>query len=213
MYLLAKIFISVVLLLSTCYVRPVAKPDETGVNNEKPSASKHADPEKTKSDAENPKEKTLKVVGVNDGDTITVFDQENKKQFKIRLATIDAPEYTQAFGKKSRRNLSDLVYKKEITVNSFGKDRYGRLIGEIFLDGKNINLAQIQSGYAWHYKRHQKQQTYAKRLIYAQAQKDAKENRLGVWQYDNPIPPWAYRKKNPRSDRKNRIETLRKFES
>lgn len=211
MHLLAKIFISVPLLFSTCFVRQEVKTDQTEVDTETiRTTEKEPRDERENTRASSDEKPTIKVVGVNDGDTITVFDEENNKQFKIRLATIDAPEYTQAFGKKSRQHLSDLVFNKRILINSYGKDRYGRLIGEVFVEGKNINVAQIKNGYAWHYKRHQKQQTIKQRLIYSRAQDEAKDKRLGIWQYDNPVPPWAYRKKSPRNQK---IEKFRKSEN
>jgi len=52
-----------------------------------------------------------RVVSIHDGDTITVLDA-SRKQHKIRLAGIDAPELKQAFGTRSKQNLSALVYSR-----------------------------------------------------------------------------------------------------
>jgi len=46
-----------------------------------------------------------RVVALSDGDTITILDTA-KVQHKIRLAGIDAPEKGQAFGERSKQNLS-----------------------------------------------------------------------------------------------------------
>ena len=72
------------------------------------------------------------VVGVSDGDTITVL--VDKTPYKIRLAGIDAPESRQAFGQASKQHLSALVYKKPVTVLWVKKDRYGRTIGKVMVD-------------------------------------------------------------------------------
>lgn len=71
---------------------------------------------------------TGKVIGVSDGDTITILDSGNR-QHKIRLEGIDAPESNQAFGSRAKQSLSDLVFGKTVTVTSRKKDRYGRVLG------------------------------------------------------------------------------------
>ena len=86
---------------------------------------------------------TGKVVGVSDGDTITVLDA-SKRQHKVRLDGIDAPESSQDFGSRAKQSLSDLVFGKTVTVLGSKKDRYGRTLGKVMLsDGKDINLEQI----------------------------------------------------------------------
>jgi endonuclease YncB( thermonuclease family) len=85
---------------------------------------------------------TGKVVGVSDGDTIVVLDA-GKRQHKVRLIGIDAPESGQDFGQRAKQSLSDLVFGKTVTVTSEAKDRYGRVLGDVTLDGKNINLEQV----------------------------------------------------------------------
>ena len=68
---------------------------------------------------------TGRVVGIADGDTVTVLDAQ-KVQHKIRLAGIDAPEKAQPFGNRSKVSLSDLAFDKMVTVESDKRDRYGR---------------------------------------------------------------------------------------
>jgi endonuclease YncB( thermonuclease family) len=85
---------------------------------------------------------TGKVVGVSDGDPITMLD-EQKRQHKIRLDGIDAPESSQDFGSRSKQSLSDLVFGSVVTVNSSKKDRYGRTVGKVTLNGRDINLEQL----------------------------------------------------------------------
>lgn len=97
---------------------------------------------------------TGRVVGVSDGDTITVIDNTNT-QFKIRLAGIDAPEKKQAFGQVSKKALSDLVFGKQVNVEYDKQDRYGRTIGKVLVNGTDANLEQVKQGLAWFYRKYQ----------------------------------------------------------
>lgn len=134
-----------------------------------------------------------RVVGIADGDTVTILDVSNT-QFKIRLMGIDAPEKKQAFGNKSKEHLSNLVYNKQVTVEYYKKDKYGRTVGKILVDGVDANLEQVKTGMAWHYKKYQKEQTLEDRLKYTQAEEYAGKNKIGLWIDAGPTPPWEYRK-------------------
>lgn len=133
-----------------------------------------------------------KVVGVTDGDTITVLDQSNK-QHKIRFQGIDAPESRQDFGQKSKQNLSDMVLGKSVTVLYDKLDKYGRVVGKVLLDGKDVNLEQIKAGLAWHYKQYENEQTPEDRKIYSEAEIAARSAKIGLWSIPNPIAPWNFR--------------------
>lgn len=135
-----------------------------------------------------------RVVGVSDGDTVTVIDA-NKTQYKIRLAGIDAPEKAQAYGQKSKESLSDLVFGKQVDVEWSKQDRYGRTVGKIVLGGVDINLEQIKRGMAWHYKQYQNEQSQEDRDAYAQYQSQAQERRVGLWRDPAPIEPAVFRQK------------------
>jgi endonuclease YncB( thermonuclease family) len=134
---------------------------------------------------------TGKVVGIADGDTVTVYD--GSVQTRIRLAGIDAPESGQAFGQRSKQNLSGLIFGKTVTVTSDKIDRYGRTVGVITLDGEDVNIKQIEAGLAWHYKQYEREQTPAERAAYSDAEINARQDKLGLWSDPNPIPPWDYR--------------------
>lgn len=133
-----------------------------------------------------------KVVGISDGDTITVLNSA-KTQHKIRLAGIDAPEKAQAFGVRSKQHLSDLVFGKSVSVDWNKTDKYGRTIGKVVVNGQDANLSQVQAGLAWHYKQYEKEQSAPDRSSYAQAEIDAKARRLGLWHDAIPVPPWDFR--------------------
>src|SRR5687768_8777528 len=98
------------------------------------------------------------VVGVSDGDTITVLDAD-RRQHKIRLAGIDAPERHQGFAERSKQNLSSLAFKKQATLDCYKTDPYKRKVCRVQVDGKDVALAQVRSGLAWHYKRFENEQT------------------------------------------------------
>lgn len=136
-----------------------------------------------------------RVVGVADGDTITVLDSTNTQQ-KIRLGGIDAPEKKQAFGNVSKKSLSDMVFNKQVEIEWHKEDRYGRKVGKVFVNDQDINLEQIKRGLAWFYKKYKGELVQEDRIAYVQAQQDAEANRLGLWADQYPIPPWDFRKQN-----------------
>jgi len=134
------------------------------------------------------------VVGVTDGDTITVLDAD-KVQHKIRLTGIDAPEKKQPFGNRSKQSLSDMVFNKTVTVETDMRDRYGRELGKVLAGGKDVNLEQVRAGMAWHYKAYERTQSATDRQAYADAENEAKTVKRGVWMDANPISPWEWRHK------------------
>lgn len=128
-----------------------------------------------------------KVVGVSDGDTISVT--RDGKAEKVRLAFIDCPEKRQAFGQRAKQFTSDMVFGKTVTVKIGSKDRYGRMIGEIILeDGGSLNQELLKVGLAWQYRRYSKD-PYLLRL-----EQTAREEQQGLWIDANPIAPWEFRR-------------------
>ena len=136
---------------------------------------------------------TGRVVGVTDGDTITVLDGSNT-QHKIRLGGIDAPEKKQAFGNASKKSLSDLVYDKRVDIDWYKHDRYGRIVGKVIVDGIDANLEQIKRGMAWYYKKYKGELAVEDRLNYLHALDNAEAEQLGLWAEKNPVAPWDFRK-------------------
>lgn len=134
-----------------------------------------------------------RVVGIADGDTVTVLDDSNT-QTKIRLMGIDAPEKKQPFGNKSKESLSALIFNKQVVVEFNKKDRYGRTIGKITVDGIDANLQQIKAGLAWHYKQYEKEQSAEDRALYAQTEEQSRGERRGLWLDAEPTPPWDWRR-------------------
>jgi endonuclease YncB( thermonuclease family) len=135
-----------------------------------------------------------KVIGITDGDTITVIDSD-KTEHKIRLMGIDAPEKKQDFGNESKKALSNYIYQKEVTVEYKKQDRYKRKVGKVILDKQDICLQMINDGLAWHYKDYEKEQSKKDRDLYRQAELKAREAKIGLWQNNKVIEPSAFRHK------------------
>jgi endonuclease YncB( thermonuclease family) len=128
-----------------------------------------------------------KVVSIADGDTITVLDA-NKKQHKVRLTGIDAPEKKQAFGAKSKDRLGELVADKDVVVEWKENDTYGRTLGKVRQGPLDVNLQMIKDGMAWHYRR------YSKSAELSMAEAEAKAGKKGLWVDPSPVPPWEFRR-------------------
>lgn len=133
------------------------------------------------------------VVGVADGDTITILD-EQKTRHKIRLMGIDAPEKGQPYGDASKRSLSDLAFGQLVVVDYNKRDRYGRVVGKVTRNGKDLNVEQVRRGVAWHYKTYQNEQEIDDRSLYAQEEYLAQRDRRGLWADKEPVAPWDYRR-------------------
>src|SRR5207237_8701394 len=115
-------------------------------------------------------------------------------QHRIRLSGIDAPELHQAFGSSSKQSLSDWVFGKDVTVEYYKTDQYGRLVGKIIINGQDINLEQVKAGMAWHYKEYEREQSSEDRDLYARAEEEARSARRGLWIDANPIEPGEFRR-------------------
>jgi endonuclease YncB( thermonuclease family) len=134
------------------------------------------------------------VVGITDGDTITVLAKDNSEH-KVRLMGIDAPEKTQDFGDESKKALSNYIYQREVTVEYKKQDRYKRKVGKVILDKQDICLQMIKDGLAWHYKDYEKEQSKTDRDLYSQAEVKAREAKRGLWQDNKAIKPSEFRRK------------------
>lgn len=148
------------------------------------------------------------VVGVADGDTVTVLDAA-KNQHKIRVAGIDAPEKAQPFGQRAKERMSALAFRKEVRIEGDKQDRYGRTVAKVWVSPPDCEhcpmtldagLAMLTSGLAWHYKNYQGEQSAEDRERYAFAEYEAKSKRAGLWSMADPVPPWDWRKSRRSGD-------------
>jgi len=135
-----------------------------------------------------------RVVGISDGDTLTILDSD-RRQYKVRLAGIDAPEKSQAFGQASKTSLSEQAFGRDVVVVWDKQDRYGRIIGKILVNQQDLCLQQIKRGMAWHYKQYQKDQAPIDRSEYSEAEAIARVSHVGLWHDKDPTPPWEWRHK------------------
>jgi endonuclease YncB( thermonuclease family) len=128
-----------------------------------------------------------KVVSITDGDTLKVLHAGRIE--KIRLSSIDAPEHNQDFGQRAKQFVFRRCYGRMVTIQEFGKDRYGRTIGEVIQsDGADLNHALVEAGLAWWY------QKYAPHdLELSKLERGARNQHLGLWSVPNPVPPWDFR--------------------
>ena len=109
---------------------------------------------------------------------------------KVRLHGIDTPERDQPYGKQATRNLDKLVGRTVFVVER-DTDRYGRLVGILYTpEGVNVNLEMVCNGSAWWYSRYAKNNR-----AMANCQDKAKDAALGLWESDDPMPPWEWRRK------------------
>jgi endonuclease YncB( thermonuclease family) len=137
------------------------------------------------------------------------------------MTGIDAPEKSQPFGEFCRKLLAQRVAGSEVRVELRGRDRYGRHLGVVFASPRaegevmsaanssvrtdaeslalDINLAQVQAGCAWHYRQYEKQQKPGERVSYSQAEKKAREARVGLWIDSEPLEPWSFRRERQTS--------------
>lgn len=135
-----------------------------------------------------------KVVGISDGDTITVMHDGMEE--KIRLYGVDCPESHQDFGSSAKQFTSGKVFGKTVDIQPVDTDRYGRTVGIVKSDGQAINRALIESGMAWVYDQYCTRSECAE---WRSLQAKAKAGKVGLWSVSNPTPPWEFRHSRSRS--------------
>jgi endonuclease YncB( thermonuclease family) len=128
-----------------------------------------------------------KVIAVLDGDTIEVLHE--KKPERIRLYGIDCPEKWQAFGQKAKQATSSLVFRKDVRVETHGRDKHRRTLGTVFQGEVNVNQELVKNGWCWWFSKYVPKDTLLK-----QFEQEAKEAKKGLWADPNPTPPWLYRR-------------------
>jgi micrococcal nuclease len=133
-----------------------------------------------------------RVVRVIDGDPLVLLIPGHTQE-RIRLAGIDCPERKQAFGTRAKQALARRVAGKEVAVEWEKRDRYGRIVGKVIVDGRDVDLALVREGMCWWYRKYAHEQTPADRGLYENAEAKARAKRLGLWRDPAPIPPWEWR--------------------
>ncbi|GAM10354.1 putative endonuclease [Geobacter sp. OR-1] len=144
------------------------------------------------------------VIKVVDGDTIHIQDSL-KTKVKVRLYGIDAPETEksnkktghvskpgQPYGEEAYQALNSKLFRKNVTIDIMAIDQYKRAVGIVKLSGKSINAEMVAEGYAWAYRQYL---DTPYRSEYIGLEDAARGKRLGLWQQNNPQPPWEFRKR------------------
>lgn len=129
------------------------------------------------------------VSWVLDGDTLTFLPQGQTSSVRVRLDGIDAPESCQTGGEAARDALLALVHRRAVQIKVWREDTYGRWVGTVYRDGRDMNEAMVRQGWAW---------AYSFRVgkgPYAQAQHQAQAEHLGIFgQGDAPMAPPVFRR-------------------
>lgn len=130
------------------------------------------------------------VVAISDGDTLTArcSNTGTVQQVKVRIAAIDAPESKQAFGVRSKENLSRLCFRQQATLQPLDRDDYGRTVANVRCAGRDVAAAQVSAGLAWVYTPYAKKHPQLVPL-----QERAQADRMGLWSQKRPQAPWTYR--------------------
>jgi endonuclease YncB( thermonuclease family) len=128
-----------------------------------------------------------RVVGITDGDTLTLL--VGQRQVRVRLAQIDAPESNQPYGKKAKAALSALAFGRRAHVEVVDIDRYGRTVGEVFVDGIDVNREMVRAGHAWAYTK------YSHTTEIIELEDSARTAKQGLWALpeNQREPPWLWR--------------------
>ena len=134
------------------------------------------------------------VVAVIDGDTLEIVDAQRDRH-RIRLAGIDAPEHDQAHGDAATHALTALAMRRQVMVTGRKVDMWQRLVGQIWLDGRDLNLELVAAGHAWHDRLHRREQTADAQRRYEAAEQAARAGRLGLWALPDPEPPAVFRRR------------------
>ena len=134
---------------------------------------------------------TGRVVGIADGDTLTVLDGA-RRQVRVRLAEIDTPESGQPYGDRARQALSDLAFGKAVRVAVLDTDRHGRTVGRVFAEGLDVNAEMVRRGAAWVYRR------WSRDPSLLRLEEEARAARWGLWALPEAqrVPPWEWRAAN-----------------
>ena len=121
----------------------------------------------------------------------TIEVLHNSHPERIRLSGIDCPEKGQAYGQKAKQAASALVFGKEVTLQTFGKDKYRRTIAKVLLpDGTNVNHALVKEGWCWWYRKYAPGD-----MVLETLETEARESKRGLWADPHPVPPWEWRKR------------------
>ena len=129
------------------------------------------------------------VVSVLDGDTIEILHKQHPE--RIRLSGIDCPEKGQSYGHQAKQATTEMVFGKEVLLQTHGRDRSGSILAEVRLpDGTHVNHTLVKNGWCWWYRKFAPRNTELAGL-----EKQAREAKTGLWRSPVQVPPWEWRKR------------------
>ena len=133
-----------------------------------------------------------KVISITDGDTINVYNTDHG-QVNIRFYGIDSPEKGQPYGQAAGKYLASLIAGAIVDIESIAEDPDGWTVGIVSDGERNINQEMIKAGYAWVYR------WYCNKPFcedWLALENEARTKKIGLWQDQNPIPPWLWSRRN-----------------
>jgi micrococcal nuclease len=127
------------------------------------------------------------VTDVVDGNTL-VMKAHDGETYKILLHGIDSPEPGQRLAAESTEMLKKLLFNQKVTVTPHSRDRFGTRIGAVHIPGQSDpRHDMLRSGLAWPAEKHNDPQLEA-------IKNEAKAKSIGIWEEEDPTPPWTYRR-------------------
>ncbi len=138
-----------------------------------------------------PQNPNLAVVDrIIDGDSLIV--RKGGSHMEIRLWGIDAPEYDQPGSRQAKRKLSELVLGNTVSIFIKYTDKYGRQVALLTSSGVNVNEEMIVTGNSWVHDYFCRETICRKWKV---LEERARNEKRGLWQEDDPIPPWQWKRK------------------
>lgn len=128
-----------------------------------------------------------RVIWVFDGDSFTILNDDEKRE--VRLAGVDSPEKGQPYSNRARQALQRLIKGEIVRVDVDKLDGYGRYVGTVYVGDLNVGREMVRQGLAWWYRYYASDDKILERL-----EREARNNRVGLWRDENPIPPWTWRR-------------------
>lgn len=135
-----------------------------------------------------------RILTVDDGDSF-IARRHDGARIRVRLAGIDAPEKSQPWANRAREKLRGLLREGELRIEPIKTDRWGRFVANVEVEGKDVSLAMLEAGLAWHYARYDGDLSPQQARRYATAAAAAREAGAGLWRADDPEPPWQFRRR------------------
>jgi len=126
------------------------------------------------------------VHDVQSGDSVRLSNGE-----RVRLFGVDAPELTQPYGKEAREWLARRVEGMKVKLETQGRDTFGRQLVVLVVNHRRINQELVGAGLAWW-----DSQEFPGEVDLERLQREAQQEKRGLWADPSPVPPWEFRDAN-----------------